>query len=70
LPEFVENIKTAQETQKRTQDARNNVVAHPLVKGTMVAIRIPGLLKKLVERFRGPYLIVKRTPQHSKKFNG
>ena len=38
--------------QKRAQDARIKVVAHPSVKGTLVAIRIPGLLKKLDERFR------------------
>jgi hypothetical protein len=30
---------------------------------TLVAIRIPGLLKKLDERYRGPYFIMKRTPQ-------
>ena len=62
LPEAVENIKKAQVQQKIGQDSRNNILSNPLAKGTMVAIRIPGLLKKLDERYRGPYLIVKRTP--------
>ena len=30
-----------------------------------MAIRIPGLLKKLDERFRGPYFVVKRTPHQN-----
>jgi hypothetical protein len=63
IPKAIKNIKNAQEQQKKTQDSRNNILTATLVKGTLVAIRIPGLLKKLDERYRGPYLIVKRTPQ-------
>jgi len=65
LPEAVENIKNAQVQQKISQDSRNNILSTPLAKGTTVAIRIPGLLKKLDERYRGPYFIVKRTPQQN-----
>ena len=50
LPKTVDNIKVAQEQQKKSQNARNNIIIDPLTKGTVVAIRIPGLLKKLDER--------------------
>jgi len=65
LPKAVENIQAAQNQQTVTQNIRNNLIESPLVKGTLVAIRIPGLLKKLDERYRGPYIIVKRTPQQN-----
>lgn len=56
-PEAIENIKTAQEKQKDTQDKRNKPTEDILKPGTPVMIKVEGLRGKLESRYRGRYFV-------------
>jgi hypothetical protein len=64
-PTALVKINEKQITQKINQDKRNLVTTKDLEPGTKVVIKKEGLLKKLDQRSKGPFIVEQKTTNHN-----
>ena len=65
LPVVLKNIENAQVSQRKSQDARNNVKDKTLEIDDKVFVRIPKIQGKLDQIYKGPFKIDAVTPKHN-----
>ena len=61
IPKTIDTINKKQIKQKETQDKQFTTRLEPLTSGTVVYVKVDGLLSKLEPRYKGPFTVVERT---------
>jgi hypothetical protein len=61
-PKAKENMAKSRERQEKIQNCQNRTTDVRLTPGTMVYLKVEGLLTKMAPRYAGPYKVIKDTP--------